>query len=52
MIYDLAAEPIASLLNELEKTFVYLRRQGPNLMPERILLFGGGATINNCASLL
>jgi Tfp pilus assembly PilM family ATPase len=52
MIYDLTAEPIASLLNELEKTFSYLRRQGPGLMPERILLFGGGSTINNCASLL
>ena len=52
MIYDLASEPFASLQNELEKTFLYLHRQAPDLMPEQIVLFGGGATINNGASLL
>ena len=52
LIGDRAAEPMACLVDELKKTISYLRRQGSTLMPDRILLFGGGAAVKNSASFL
>lgn len=47
VIEDVAAEPLWTLMNELERTLTFLRQQRRQLVPDRLLLFGGGAAIKN-----
>jgi actin-like ATPase involved in cell morphogenesis len=51
-ISQLTADPLQHIVDELRKTLSYIRKQLPSLAPDRLLLFGGGATIRNVAITL
>jgi len=51
-ISQLTADPLNRIVDELRKTLSYVQQQFPNLVPDRLLLFGGGATIRNIAATL
>ena len=52
LITDATHAVFAELTDQLKKTFSYLKSQRPSLIPKKIWLFGGGATINNVTSVL
>ncbi|MDB5388209.1 MAG: hypothetical protein JWM11_3855, partial [Planctomycetaceae bacterium] len=47
VVADFGGELLDQLAAELNKTLSYLGSQRPELLPEEILLVGGGATIQN-----
>ena len=52
VVADVVGEPIAGILAEVAKTLSYLKLHRSNLTPERLWLFGGGATVKNIAPYL
>ena len=52
VLTQLADAPFRKLLEETEKTVSFLRQQYQELFPQRLWLFGGGATIRNVANLI
>ena len=52
VLTQLADTPFRKLLEETEKTLSFLRQQYHELFPQRLWLFGGGATIRNVANLI
>lgn len=49
VLNQLTAQPLQDFTREIQKTLMFLRQQHNNLLPGRIWLFGGGATIRNAA---
>ena len=49
VLADLASGPFRTFTQEIQKTLSFLRQQHQHLFPERIWLFGGGATIRHAA---
>lgn len=52
VIAEVAAEPLAHLDEELRRTMDYLKCQRNSIVPQEIVLFGGGATIRGLAEEL
>lgn len=52
VLTDISSEPLARLVSQLTKTLSYPELHRSRLMPERIWLFGGGATIRNVPAIL
>ena len=47
VIAEVAAQPLQIFAEELERTMTFLRQQRRALIPQKIVLFGGGAAIRN-----
>jgi Tfp pilus assembly PilM family ATPase len=47
VLADVAAKPLAGFVDEINRTLSYLCNQRPQIEPQRICLFGGGATIRH-----
>ncbi len=52
LIEEIIAEPISQLVKEYQRTVSHLQCQRRTLVPKRLTLFGGGATINGLAAHL
>ncbi|MDB5340629.1 MAG: pilus assembly protein PilM [Planctomycetaceae bacterium] len=52
LVTDFAGSSLDDLVAELQKTLSFLRNQRAELLPERIWLAGGGATIHHIAASL
>ena len=52
VIAEVGAEPLSEMVEELNKTISYLRMQYAGILPERLCLFGEGATIRNVTTFL
>jgi Tfp pilus assembly PilM family ATPase len=52
ILTDISAEPLAAVVAQLDRTLAYPELHRSGLMPERIWLFGGGATVRNAAAVL
>ena len=52
LIAEAAVEPLNEFVEQLGRTLAYFEVQRRNLAPEKIWLFGGGATIRNVARYL
>src|SRR4029079_15284477 len=53
VIAEVAAQPLQVFAEELERTITFLRQQrGRALVPQKIVLFGGGAAIRNIGPYL
>lgn len=46
-IHQLMSEPAEQLISEIQRTLSYLDQSLPSLVPERIVLCGGGALVRN-----
>lgn len=51
-IGKIVAEKLERLVDELNRTLAFLRAQRKPLLPRRLWLFGGGATVRNVAKFL
>lgn len=49
VLTDIVAEPVAALVAEIQRTLAYPELHRAALMPSRLWLFGGGATVRNIA---
>jgi Tfp pilus assembly PilM family ATPase len=49
---DVATQPLGAMVHELNRTLSFLKNQRSALLPGRIWLFGGGATVKNIAGFL
>ena len=49
---DVATRPLGAIVHELNRTLSFLKGQRPALLPIRIWLFGGGATVKNITGFL
>jgi len=49
LIEEIIAEPISRLVKEYQRTIAHLQCQRRTILPKRLVLFGGGATINGLA---
>ncbi len=52
LIEEIIAKPISRLVKEYQRTISHLQCQRRALLPKRLTLFGGGATINGLAAHL
>jgi Tfp pilus assembly PilM family ATPase len=52
VIAEVAAQPLQVFAEELERTVTFLRQQRRALIPQKIVLFGGGAAIRNIGPFL
>ena len=52
VIAEVAAQPLLTFVEEVERTVAFLRQQRRTLVPEKVVLFGGGAAIRNVAPFL
>lgn len=52
VIAEVAAQPLLTFAEEVNRTVTFLRQQRRMLIPERIVLFGGGAASRNIAPFL
>lgn len=52
VIAEVAAQPLLSFAEEVDRTITFLRQQRRALVPEKVVLFGGGAAIRNIAPFL
>jgi len=52
MIREVAAEPLNSMVDEVNRTMSFLKTHRPELVPSGISLFGGGATVRNVDAFL
>lgn len=52
VIAEVAAQPLMNFAEEVERTVTFLRQQRRQLVPEKIVLFGGGAAVRNIAPFL
>ena len=52
LVERLIIEPLNDLIAEIDRTLSFLSERHDNLMPQRIYLFGGGATIRNIGPYL
>ncbi len=52
VLTDIIAEPAAALVAEIQRTLAYPELQRAGLLPSRLWLFGGGATVRNIAGYL
>lgn len=52
VLTDIVAEPIAALVAEIQRTLAYPELHRAALLPSRLCLFGGGATVRNIAPYL
>jgi Tfp pilus assembly PilM family ATPase len=52
VIEEVITEPLNVLVEELERTIGFLRQQRRALVPTKLVLFGGGAAVNNIAPYL
>jgi len=51
-IAELAAPPLRAMVDELQRTLAFLGNQLPEVLPEKIWLFGAGAVWNHAAEFL
>ncbi len=52
VIAQLLVEPLKHLAREFEKTLAYVKQQRIDMWPEKIWIFGGGASISSVESML
>jgi Tfp pilus assembly PilM family ATPase len=52
MVADVVGEAINGVVSELQKTLAYAELQRSQVIPERIWMFGAGATVRNMAATL
>ncbi|MCA9230677.1 MAG: pilus assembly protein PilM [Planctomycetales bacterium] len=52
LIEEIIADPLAQLISEYQRTVSHLQCQRRSIVPKRLVLFGGGATINGIAEQL
>lgn len=52
VILEITAQQLNETVHEVKKTVHYLKMQYPALVPQRLCLLGGGATIKNVCSFL
>jgi Tfp pilus assembly PilM family ATPase len=52
VIQEVIAEPLDRFLEEVRRTLAYLQQQRRSLMPQQLILFGGGASIRNIAKFV
>ncbi len=52
VLSDIVAEPVAALVAEIQRTLAYPELHRAGLLPGRVWLFGGGATVRNIAPYL
>lgn len=52
VIADAITSPLNTVVHELNRTLSFLKIQRPALVPHRIWLFGGGATVKNITGFL
>lgn len=52
VLTDIVAEPVAALVAEIQRTLAYPELHRAALLPSRLWLFGGGATVRNIAPYL
>ncbi|MBI86021.1 MAG: hypothetical protein CMJ81_22725 [Planctomycetaceae bacterium] len=52
MLSEMAAQTLHDLADEINRTLTYIDTQHPNLFPEEIVLFGGGASLKNVSDHL
>lgn len=52
VLTDIVAEPVAALVAEIQRTLAYPELHRASLLPHRLWLFGGGATVRNIAPYL
>jgi Tfp pilus assembly PilM family ATPase len=52
IIAEVAAQPLQTFAEELDRTITFLQQQRRSLVPEQVVLFGGGAAIRNIAPFL
>jgi type IV pilus assembly protein PilM len=50
VIHQLLSDPIAKLMSEITRTLMYLQHSLPDLLPDRVLLCGGGSFIPNLSA--
>jgi Tfp pilus assembly PilM family ATPase len=52
VLTDVTAEALGKMVSRLDKTLAYPELHRSRLLPERIWLFGGGATVRNLPAVL
>jgi type IV pilus assembly protein PilM len=52
VVLDIVGGQLQRIVDELTRTFGFLRLQRQSLLPKRLLLFGAGATVRNAATFL
>jgi Tfp pilus assembly PilM family ATPase len=52
ILTDIASEPLATVVSQLDKTLAFPELHRLSLLPEKIWLFGGGATVRNVPAVL
>jgi Tfp pilus assembly PilM family ATPase len=52
ILTDISSEPLGAVVAQLDKTLSYPELHRSRLLPEKIWLFGGGATIRNVSAVL
>jgi Tfp pilus assembly PilM family ATPase len=52
VIAEVAAQPLQVFAEELDRTLVFLRQQRRAIIPQKIVLFGGGAAVRNIGPYL
>ncbi len=52
ILSDISSEPLSTIVAQLDKTLAYPELHRSGLVPERIWLFGGGATVRNVSAVL
>jgi Tfp pilus assembly PilM family ATPase len=52
ILTDISSEPLGAVVAQLDKTLSYPELHRSGLVPERIWLFGGGATVRNVSAVL
>jgi len=52
ILTDISGEPLGNVVSQLNKTLAFPELHRSGLLPEKIWLFGGGATVRNVPSLL
>jgi Tfp pilus assembly PilM family ATPase len=52
VIEEVVAEPLGRFLEEVRRTLTFLQQQRRTLAPQKLVLFGGGASIRNVATFV
>ncbi len=52
ILAEISSAPLSAMVSQLKKTLAYPELYRSQLLPEKIWLFGGGATVRNASALL